>query len=139
MSDRSIVQRSGRTGILGMALIWICATGIGAGIPAGNSFAAAHARSPEKSKRVETTAEEIRKGEPKPVSETRGLGQKVNINSASQDQLTSLPGVGPALAKRILDYRKENGPFKRLEDLMNVKGIGEKSFEKLKGIITIES
>jgi len=61
----------------------------------------------------------------------------VNLNSASQAQLETLPGVGAAAAKRILEYRQKNGGFKKIEELMNVKGIGEKSFLKLKPFITV--
>ena len=56
----------------------------------------------------------------------------MNINTASVEQLQLLPRVGPALAQRIVDHRGQNGPFKSPEDLMLVKGIGEKSFELLK-------
>jgi competence protein ComEA len=59
-------------------------------------------------------------------------GKKVNVNSADTSQLALLPRVGPSIAQRIVDYRKENGPFKKLEDLMLVKGIGEKTFELIK-------
>jgi competence protein ComEA len=61
----------------------------------------------------------------------------VNINTANADQLNALPGVGPKLAARIVDYRSKNGAFKKVEDLMNVQGIGEKNFLKLKPLITI--
>lgn len=64
-------------------------------------------------------------------------GTVININTASADQLNALPGVGPKLAARIVDYRAKNGGFKKLEDLMNVSGIGEKNFLKLKPLITI--
>ena len=61
----------------------------------------------------------------------------VNINTATQAQLESLPGVGVKVAERILQYREKNGNFKKIEDLMNVQGIGEKSFLKLKPLLTI--
>jgi competence protein ComEA len=61
----------------------------------------------------------------------------VNLNTATQAQLEGLPGVGPAMAQRILEYRKANGAFKKAEDLMNVKGLGEKKFLKLKPQITV--
>jgi competence protein ComEA len=61
----------------------------------------------------------------------------VNINSADAVQLARLPQVGPKMAQRILDFRKSNGNFKRVQDLMKVKGIGEKVFAKLQPLITI--
>jgi competence protein ComEA len=61
----------------------------------------------------------------------------VNINTATQAQLESLPGLGAKAAERILEYRQKNGQFKKVEDLMNVKGIGEKSFLKLKPRLTV--
>jgi competence ComEA-like helix-hairpin-helix protein len=63
--------------------------------------------------------------------------EKVNINSASADQLTALPGIGPSYAQRIVEYREKNGPFKRVEDILNVRGIGEKTFERIRERITI--
>jgi len=56
----------------------------------------------------------------------------VNINSADAAQLALLPRVGPSVAQRIMDFRKENGPFKSTEDLMLVQGIGEKTFQLIK-------
>jgi competence protein ComEA len=61
----------------------------------------------------------------------------VNLNTATAEQLDGLPGVGPAMAARILEYRQQNGGFKKIEELMNIKGIGEKSFLKLKPLITV--
>jgi len=61
----------------------------------------------------------------------------VNLNTATQAQLESLPGVGAKAAQRVLDYRKQNGNFKKIEDLMNVKGFGEKTFLKLKPMLTV--
>ena len=62
---------------------------------------------------------------------------KININSASQTQLESLPGIGPTYAKRIIEYRTANGGFKSINQIKNVKGIGEKTFAKFKDLITI--
>jgi competence protein ComEA len=64
-------------------------------------------------------------------------GAPVNLNTATQAQLETLPGVGAKAAQRILEYRQKNGSFKKIEDLMNVKGIGEKSFLKLKPMLTL--
>jgi competence protein ComEA len=61
----------------------------------------------------------------------------VNINTATAAALESLPGIGPATAKRILEYREKSGPFKKIEDLMNVRGIGEKAFLRLRPLVTI--
>jgi len=61
----------------------------------------------------------------------------VNINTADAGQLVNLPQIGPKMAQRILDFRKSNGNFKRVQDLMKVKGIGEKVFAKLQPLITI--
>jgi competence protein ComEA len=61
----------------------------------------------------------------------------LNLNTATLAQLQSLPGVGPTLASRIIEYRQKNGSFKKIEELMNVKGIGEKNFLKLKPLITV--
>src|SRR5437763_14812811 len=61
----------------------------------------------------------------------------VNLNTASAAQLEALPGIGAKTAARIVEYRQKNGPFKKIEDLMNVRGVGEKNFLKLKTQITI--
>lgn len=63
--------------------------------------------------------------------------EKVDVNRATAPELESLPGVGPSLAQRILDYRKEHGPFQRIEDLMNVQGIGEKNFLRIREHVTV--
>lgn len=63
--------------------------------------------------------------------------QSVNVNTATVAQFEALPGIGPSMAQRIVAYRDKNGPFKKLEDLMNVQGIGEKSFLKLRPLLTI--
>lgn len=66
----------------------------------------------------------------------RGDG-KININTADSAQLQELDGIGPATAQKIIDYRKENGRFSSIEDIKNVSGIGDKSFEKIKDRIKV--
>jgi competence protein ComEA len=61
----------------------------------------------------------------------------VNINTASASDLQRLPGIGAATAARIIEYRDKNGPFSKPEQLMNVRGIGEKSFLKLKPLVVV--
>jgi competence protein ComEA len=61
----------------------------------------------------------------------------INLNSATAADLEKLPGIGPAVAARIVEYRQKNGAFKKIEDLMNIRGIGEKTFLRLKPLITI--
>lgn len=61
----------------------------------------------------------------------------VNINTATATELEALPGVGLATAARIIEYRQKNGGFKKIEDLMNVRGIGEKTFLNLKPMIVV--
>ncbi len=75
---------------------------------------------------------------PTPVaSEPTGkIGGKVNLNTATAEQLDALPGIGPAIAQRIVDHREANGPFATAEDIVNVKGIGQATYEKLKDLIT---
>ena len=72
-----------------------------------------------------------------PVAKERPTVAVVNINTATSTELQTLPGIGASTATRILDYRQKNGGFKKVEDLMNVRGIGEKTFLKLKPLITI--
>jgi comEA protein len=62
---------------------------------------------------------------------------KVSINEATVEQLAEVKFIGPAIAERIVQYRKDSGPFGSLEDLMNVKGIGSKTFEKIKDGLTL--
>ena len=62
---------------------------------------------------------------------------KVNLNTASIEQLTTLPGVGPKLAARIVEYRQKSGTFRSTKELMNVQGIGEKNFAKLETWLSV--
>jgi len=61
----------------------------------------------------------------------------VNINTATQTELETLPGIGPSTAQKIIDYRKQNGKFKSIEDIKNVSGIGDVKFNNIKDSITI--
>ena len=72
-----------------------------------------------------------------PIPATSPIGV-VNINTADATQLAMLPRVGAKAAQRIVDYRKEHGSFKKTSDLMQVKGFGEKSFERLAAYVTVE-
>jgi len=61
----------------------------------------------------------------------------VDLNRAAAEELAQVPGIGPVLAQRIVDWREENGPFRRIEDLLKVKGIGETSLAKLRPHVTV--
>ena len=61
----------------------------------------------------------------------------LNLNTASASMLEGLPGIGKATAERIVEYRQKSGGFKKVEELMNVRGIGEKSFLTLKPLVTV--
>jgi competence protein ComEA len=77
------------------------------------------------------------KAKEKPAKASTAAIATVNLNTATQAQLETLPGIGAASAKRIIEYRQKNGGFRKVEELMNVKGIGEKSFLKLKQHLTV--
>jgi competence protein ComEA len=66
------------------------------------------------------------------------IGGSININMANQEELESLPGIGPALAERIIAYREANGPFSTIEEIQEVDGIGPKKFEDIKNLIIVE-
>jgi competence protein ComEA len=65
-------------------------------------------------------------------------GGLININTATAADLETLPRIGPALAQRIIDYRTANGPFARIEDIQNVRGIGPATFDQIKDLITVQ-
>jgi competence protein ComEA len=74
-----------------------------------------------------------------PSSETTGEDQpgRINVNTAAAQELESLPGIGPTKAQAIVDYRDQNGPFRIIDDLLNVPGIGARTLEDIRGRITV--
>lgn len=68
---------------------------------------------------------------------TKSNNSKININTATKEQLDTLPGIGVSTAEKIIQYRKEKGKFKTKEDIKNVNGIGESKYEKIKDLIEI--
>ncbi len=66
------------------------------------------------------------------------LAGQININTASQDELQTLPFIGPKIAERIVEYREKQGPFKSIDDLLKIKGIGQKKLEKIRPLVTTE-
>lgn len=66
-----------------------------------------------------------------------GLEGQININTATATELELLPGIGPSIAKRIVDYRKDH-PFQQRNHIMRVKGVGQKTFAKIKDFLTVE-
>jgi len=84
---------------------------------------------------IEQRSEEITREIAEPAdTRTDGL---ININTAGEDELCELPGIGPALAQRIIAYREQNGDFEYIEDIRRVEGIGDVTFANIRGMITV--
>lgn len=66
------------------------------------------------------------------------VNKKVNINTANQSELEELPGIGPSIASKIIEYREQNGKFEKIEDLQNVKGIGDAKFANMKDHVVVK-
>ena len=87
----------------------------------------------------ENTAQETtQKTSQTTVNKTNSNTKKVNITTALQTELETLPGIGPSIATKIITYRKENGGFKTIEDIKEVSGIGESKFNNIKDLITVK-
>ncbi len=71
------------------------------------------------------------------ATEDLSSAELININTASQSELESLPGIGPTTARKIIEYRDQNGPFINAEDIINVSGIGPGTYERIKDLITV--
>lgn len=85
-----------------------------------------------------TTSSGIMTNQEENTKETNSQNTKVNINTATQTQLESLPGIGPSTAMKILEHRKEKGKFAKIEDLKEVSGIGDAKFNKIKELIVVK-
>lgn len=72
------------------------------------------------------------------TSSSKSVTGMININTATAEQLDTLPGIGTTYAQRIIEYRQTNGGFKSIDEIKNVKGIGEKTFEKFRDKITVQ-
>lgn len=72
------------------------------------------------------------------VSSSDSPGTPININTASLEELDRLPGIGPSIAQKIIDFRQENGPFTAIEEVQNVSGIGPAKYEEIKDLITLQ-
>jgi competence protein ComEA len=87
---------------------------------------------------VPTAGEEVDTAEGMVSLDNGGSSGKVNINKATAAELETLPGIGPAKAEAIIEYRETNGPYKTIEDIMLISGFGEKTFEKLQESISVK-
>ncbi|HAA24554.1 MAG TPA: competence protein ComEA [Ruminiclostridium sp.] len=87
---------------------------------------------------TQTAENEPAGGSGSTVPDTAEAVSKININTADAESLMSLKGIGAVKADAIIEYRRQNGPFKSIEEIMNVKGIKKATFEKIKDSITVE-
>jgi len=82
--------------------------------------------------------EEIQNSEITSYTNSSNSSNKININKASQTELETIPGIGPSTALKIINYRKENGKFFKIDDIKNVSGIGDSKFNNIKNYITVK-
>ena len=91
----------------------------------------------EKSNEIQNNTNEYIVKENGNAKSSQNNNEKVNINTATQAELETLPGIGPSIAVKIINYRKENGKFAKIEDIKKVSGIGENKYSKIKELIKI--
>ena len=103
---------------------------------AASSVAAEAPEAPEEPETPEASEEPAAPEETE--TEPEGMASRVNLNTADAAALESLPGIGPALAQRIIDYRTANGPFQTTAEIQDVRGIGAGIYAKIKDSITVE-
>lgn len=87
---------------------------------------------------AKSKAEDAKKATMKTTEKAKQLTEKININTADLQTLTSLKGIGPEKAQNIIDYRSKSGSFKSIEDLKKVKGIGEKTYSLIAPLLTVK-
>lgn len=89
--------------------------------------------------KINAVEDSLKKSKTKKNKKEQALeGKVININTATKEELMALPGIGETMAERIIAYRIDHNGFKKIEDIMKVKGIGQKKFEKLKKYITVK-
>lgn len=117
------------TFVLGSAIRWIqaCYTPLPEPVIQAQWVPSVEPDSDQRPEKMEAPAKEISK-----------KSDIIEINSATHEDLTSIPGIGPVLADRIIQYRENQGRFRSIEDLKNIKGIGQKKFDNLKKHFVIQ-
>ena len=105
---------------------------------AASSVAAEAPEAPEEPETPEALEEPEAPEVPEEPAEPEGMASRINLNTADAAALESLPGIGPALAQRIIDYRMANGPFQTTAEIQDVRGIGAGIYAKIKDSITVE-
>jgi comEA protein len=85
---------------------------------------------------AQTPAKPVKAAKPTKVAAAAST-EIINLNTATATQIATLPGIGPKTADLVVQYRQKNGPYKKIEEIMNVRGVGEKSFLKLKSRLTV--